>query len=60
MQRIKYINKAGYTLDQVLKIIKRKSKEIIVRDPNDGHEFPIPRHAVESISEPEKEKDEPN
>lgn len=56
-QRIKYINAEGHPHEQVLQIIKRKSKEIIVRDPNDDHVFSIPRHSVESISDPKKEKD---
>jgi hypothetical protein len=53
IQRVIFINKAGETLDMVLDIIGRKSKDLIVRHPETGEEFPIPRRFIESISEPE-------
>ena len=54
LQRIIYINKAGETLDLVLDIIGKKSKCLIVRNPEDGKEYNIPRHDIESIEEPQK------
>ena len=51
MQRIKYFNKTGDPCDMILQIIKKQSKYILVRNPEDNHEFTIPRIAVESIEE---------
>ena len=56
MVRIKYITKDGERYDLVLKIVKKLSKVIIVRNPDDGHEFMIQRNAVESISDIQNEK----
>ena len=53
-----YINKAGFPCSKVVRILKKQSKVIRVQDPEDGNEFPIDRHSVESISDPEKEKGE--
>jgi hypothetical protein len=46
----------GMPCDQVLKIVKKRSKDILVRNPEDNHEFTIPRNAVESISDIQDEK----
>jgi hypothetical protein len=57
MQRIKYISKEGEHHDQVLKIVKRLSKVIVVRHPDsdETETFTIPRGSVESIQEAKKE-----
>ena len=58
LHRVNYINKAGFPCSKVVRILKKQSKVIRVQDPEDGNEFPIDRHSVESISDPEKEKGE--
>ena len=59
LQRVNYINKAGFPCSRVVRILKKQSKVIRVQDPEDGNEFPIDRNAVESISDIKKEdKDE--
>ena len=50
-QNIRYTNKLGHPTELVVQIIKKRSKDIIVRLPEDDREFSIPRKAVESISE---------
>jgi hypothetical protein len=54
IQRIVYINKAGETLSLVLDIIGKKSKCLIVRNPEDGKISNIPRKDIDTISDPEK------
>ena len=56
LKRIKYINKDGQPYDMVLDLIRKKSKDIVVRRIDDNFEFTIPRKAVESITDPEKTK----
>ena len=58
LQRITFINKNGKPCDMVLDIIKKDSKFLRTRNPEDGKLFDIPRGAVESISDPEKLKNE--
>ena len=57
MQRIKYISKEGEHHDQVLKIVKRLSKVIVVKHPEseDNDTFTIPRGAVQSIEPAKKD-----
>ena len=56
LQRIIFINKEGQWNDMVLDIIGKKSKCIIVRNPEDGLLMPpIPRKNIESISDPVKD-----
>lgn len=57
IQRIIYINKAGQTIDMVFDIIGKKSKNIIVKRPDDDAIMIIPRKDIESITDP-KEKNE--
>ena len=54
LQRIVYLNKVGETLDQVLDIIGKRSKNIVVKHPGESKSFEIPRKDIEEISEPEK------
>lgn len=57
LQRIIYLNKDGYPYDRVWDIIGKRSKNIIVKDPMDGKISEIAREDIESISEPEIEKE---
>jgi hypothetical protein len=57
LQRIRFINKEGLPNDMVLKIVKRQSKNIIVRNPEDDSLMTIPRGAVQEISEAKKEEE---
>jgi hypothetical protein len=59
LQRIIYINIIGEHRDQVLDVVKRRSKFIDVINPATGDIIPIPRNSIESITEPLNEKDEP-
>lgn len=54
LQEITYLNIGGYPNIQVLEIVKKRSKDILVRDPESGKEFPIPRRAVVEIKEAKK------
>ena len=56
LQRIVFINKLGDTVDMVLEIIGKKSKNIITRQPDDGAILIIPRKDVEVIRDIDKEK----
>ena len=58
MQRINYINRNGFQNSRVLKIIKKQSKGIRVLDPEDNHEFIIPRNSVDEILDLKYEKPE--
>lgn len=55
-QRIRFINKTGDPCDMVLQIVKKQSKVIVAKNLEDGSILTIPRNAVESITEPEKIK----
>jgi hypothetical protein len=56
LQRVIYINIIGEHRDQVLDIVKRRSKFIDVINPATGDIIPIPRNAIESIENPEKDE----
>jgi hypothetical protein len=58
LQRIIYIDKEGNKMDIVARIIKKKSKVIIIKPDDYDFEIPIPRGAVDSISEPVKTEEE--
>jgi hypothetical protein len=60
LKRIVYTDKAGNRMDLVARIIARKSKVIIIKPDDYDFEIPIPRGAVESVSEPKIEQDEKN
>jgi hypothetical protein len=57
LQRITFINKDGQPYDLVLDIIKKQSKIIVTRNPEDGSILNIPRNAIESIETPIIEKE---
>ena len=54
LKRIIYTDREGERMDIVARIIKRKSKVIIIKPDDYDYEIPIPNGAVESISEPVK------
>jgi hypothetical protein len=57
LQRILFINKEGQPCDMTLDIIRKLSKVIVTRNPEDGTIMNIPRQAVDDILEPVKDDD---
>ena len=57
IRRVKYINKIGFRNDLILAITKKRSKDIVCKQPDDGAEIIIPRGSVKSIEEPQIEKE---
>jgi hypothetical protein len=57
LQRILFINKEGQPCDMTLDIIRKQSKVIVTRNPEDGTIMNIPRQAVDDILEPVKDDD---
>jgi hypothetical protein len=55
MQRIKYINKMGFPMEIVGKIIRKQSKTITIALSENDMLLTISRSAVESITEAKKE-----
>lgn len=53
LKRIIYTDKEGNRMDLVVRILKRKSKVIIIKPDDYDFEIPIPRGAVERIEDPE-------
>ena len=59
IKRIIYLDKEGNRMDIIARIIKRKSKSIIIKPDDYDYEITIPCGAVESIRDPkEMEEDE--
>jgi hypothetical protein len=56
LQRIIYINIIGEHRDQVLDVVKRRSKFVEVINPETGDILPIPRASIELITEPLKDE----
>lgn len=56
LQRVRFIDKFGNPCSLVMRIVKRKSKTIILQNPEDDHIIEIPRSSVESIEEVKNEK----
>jgi hypothetical protein len=57
LQRIIYISLIGERHDIILEIIKKKSKVIVCRNPEDDSMMDIPRHSVIEILPAKIEKD---
>jgi hypothetical protein len=57
LQRILFINKEGQPCDMTLDIIRKQSKVIVTRNPEDGTIMNIPRQAVDDILEAVKDDD---
>jgi len=57
LQRIIFINKEGQPCDMTLDIIRKQSKVIVTRNPEDGSILNITRRSVVEISEPIKDNE---
>jgi hypothetical protein len=55
LQRVIYIDKEGERMDIVARVIRRRSKEIVIKIEDYEYPITIPRGAVESISDPKIE-----
>jgi hypothetical protein len=58
LKRIIYTDKEGNKMDIVARIIKKKSKVIIIKPDDYDYEIAIPRGAVDSIADNLVEKDD--